>query len=170
MKENVLISITGRHLTDEDENTIETKQPGKYAYFRGKHIIRYEEYPELEDFGEAVLVGDNGARNYFRVDWFTPDGLSTWGDGRTFILGTDGTIELRKYVNAGVPGSGPDHLLLVNGKGEQHIECHGKVGFPFFGQLILDCLNRTENAMTQEHAFKAAQLCLEAQQLSDSRK
>ena len=69
-----------------------------------------------------------------------------------------------------MPGSDPDHLLLVNGKGEQHIACHGKVGFPFFGQLILDCLNRTENAMTQEHAFKAAQLCLEAQQLSDSRK
>ena len=159
---------------------IGSHQIEQYLYYAGVHDAKVEysfaanrnhpEYPELEDFGEAVLVGDNGARNYFRVDWFTPDGLSTWGDGRTFILGTDGTIELRKYVNAGVPGSGPDHLLLVNGKGEQHIECHGKVGFPFFGQLILDCLNRTENAMTQEHAFKAAQLCLEAQQLSDSRK
>lgn len=159
---------------------IGSHQIEQYLYYAGVHDAKVEysfaanrnhpEYPELEDFGEAVLVGDNGARNYFRVDWFTPDGLSTWGDGRTFILGTDGTIELRKYVNTGVPGSGPDHLLLVNGKGEQHIECHGKVGFPFFGQLILDCLNRTENAMTQEHAFKAAQLCLEAQQLSDSRK
>jgi hypothetical protein len=38
------------------------------------------------------------------------------------------------------------------------------VGFPFFGQLILDCLNRTEHAMTQEHAFLAAELCLQAQQ------
>lgn len=56
MKENVLISITGRHLTDEDENTIETKQPGKYAYFRGKHIIRYEEYPELEDDVPPIAV------------------------------------------------------------------------------------------------------------------
>ena len=37
-------------------------------------------------------------------------------------------------------------------------------GYPFFGQLILDCLNRTENAMTQEHAFKAAELCLTAQE------
>ncbi|MBP1905187.1 hypothetical protein J2Z32_001815 [Paenibacillus turicensis] len=39
----------------------------------------------------------------------------------------------------------------------------GKVGFPYFGELILDCLNDTENAMSQEHAFKAAELCLIAQ-------
>lgn len=34
---------------------------------------------------------------------------------------------------------------------------------PYFGELILDCLNRTEKAMTQEHAFKAAELCVKAQ-------
>ena len=33
----------------------------------------------------------------------------------------------------------------------------------YFGQLILDCINRTENAMTQEHAFKAAELCVKAE-------
>ncbi len=37
-----------------------------------------KDYPELEDYGDATLVGDNGATNYFRVDWHTPDGLSTW--------------------------------------------------------------------------------------------
>ena len=119
-------------------------------------------YPELEDFGEASLVADNGASNYFRVDWFTPDGLRTWGDGRTFILGTQGYIELRKYIDVTVDATG-DHLLLVNAQGEQRHSVSGKVGFPFFGQLILDCLHRTENAMTQQHAFKAAELCLLAQ-------
>jgi predicted dehydrogenase len=124
-------------------------------------------YPEFEDFGEASLVGDNGAVNYFRVDWFTPAGLSTWGDGRTFILGTEGTIELRKYVDlAADPGT--DHLFLVNAEGERHLSLKGKVGYPFFGRLILDCLNRTEQAMTQAHAFKAAELCLKAQALADS--
>jgi predicted dehydrogenase len=123
--------------------------------------------PELEDFGDASLVADNGASNYFRVDWFTPDGLSTWGDGRLFILGTRGTMEIRKYINVATDKSG-DHLFLVNEKGEQHLELAGKVGFPFFGELILDCLNRTEKAMTQEHAFKAAELCLEAQAMADS--
>jgi len=122
----------------------------------------HPEYPELEDYGEAALLADNGATNYFRVDWFTPDGLRTWGDGRTFILGTGGTIELRKYIDVARQPDG-DHLYLVNGEGEQHLELSGKVGFPFFGQLILDCLNRTENAMTQAHAFKAAELCLKAQ-------
>ena len=123
----------------------------------------HPDYPELEDFGEASIVADNGASNYLRVDWFTPDGLRTWGDGRTFILGTDGYIELRKYVDVATEESAGDHVLVVNGKGEAHHRVSGKVGYPFFGQLILDCLNRTEHAMTQAHAFKAAELCLLAQ-------
>jgi predicted dehydrogenase len=118
--------------------------------------------PELEDFGDATLLGDNGATNYFRVDWFTPDGLATWGDGRTLILGTDGYIEIRKYIDVERDPRG-DHVYLVNHDGQRHYEVGGKVGFPFFGELILDCLNRTERAMTQEHAFKAAELCLIAQ-------
>lgn len=123
----------------------------------------HPEFPELEDFGDAVLVGDNGATQHFRVDWFTPNGLSTWGDGRTFILGTEGYIELRKYVNVGTNDGTSNHVFLVNKDGEQHFEVTGKVGYPFFGQLILDCINRTENAMTQEHAFKAAELCVRAE-------
>ncbi|MFC3800219.1 Gfo/Idh/MocA family protein [Cohnella sp. GCM10012308] len=120
------------------------------------------DYPELEDFGDATLVGDNGATQYFRVDWLTPDGLGTWGDGRTTILGTEGYIELRKYVDIARDPSG-DHVYLVNRDGEFHEAVGGKVGFPFFGELILDCIHRTENAMTQAHAFKAAELCLVAQ-------
>jgi predicted dehydrogenase len=118
--------------------------------------------PEFEDFGEASLVGDGGASGYLRVDWFTPDGLPTWGDGRTIILGTEGTIELRKYIDVARDERG-DHLFIVDAKGMRHLNVAGTVGFPFFGQLVLDCLARTENAMTQAHAFKAAELCLQAQ-------
>lgn len=134
--------------------TVVRSQVGNYAH---------PEYPELEDFGDAMLVGDNGATQYFRVDWFTPDGLRTWGDGRTFILGTDGYIELRKYINIGEEKESSNHVFLVNGEGEFHYEVTGKVGYPYFGQLILDCINRTENAMTQEHAFKAAELSVKAE-------
>jgi predicted dehydrogenase len=151
---------------------IGSHQIEQFLYFSGAKDARvthalagnygHPEYPELEDYGEATLLADNGATNYFRVDWFTPDGLRIWGDGRTFILGTEGYIELRKYIDVARQPDG-DHLYLVNGEGEQHMELRGKVGFPFFGELILDCLNRTENAMTQEHAFKAAELCLKAQ-------
>jgi predicted dehydrogenase len=119
-------------------------------------------YPQLEDFGDATLIGDNGATNYFRVDWLTPAGLGTWGDGRTIILGTEGYIELRKYIDIARDPQG-DQLYLVNQQGEQQYSLNGQVGFPFFGQLILDCIHRTEFAMTQEHAFKAAELCLLAQ-------
>ncbi|MCX2982062.1 Gfo/Idh/MocA family oxidoreductase [Halieaceae bacterium IMCC14734] len=122
--------------------------------------------PDLEDFGEISLTGDNGASFYTRVDWFTPDGLRTWGDGRTFIVGTEGTMELRKYLDVAreAPSS---RLFLVNGEGEQEIECLGRSGFPFFGQLILDSLNRTEHAMTQRHAFKAAEISLLAQRQAE---
>lgn len=121
------------------------------------------QYPELEDFGDVNLLGDNGASGYFRVDWLTPDGLSTWGDGRTFLLGTEGYIELRKYVDiAREPTT--EHVYWVDAKGEHYFHAAGKVGFPFFGQLILDVLNGTRKAMPQEHAFKAAELALQAQE------
>jgi len=122
-----------------------------------------KKHPEFEDFGDATLISDNGATNYFRVDWLTPDGLGTWGDGRTFILGTEGYIELRKNIDI-AKDSTTDHLYLVNDEKERYINIKGKVGTPYFGELILDCLNRTEHAMSQEHAFKAAELCLRAQE------
>lgn len=125
----------------------------------------HPEYPELDDFGDATLVGDNGAMGYFRVDWFTPDGLSVWGDGRTFVLGTEGYIELRKYVDMEREGAG-DFVLWADKEGEHSVNVRGRVGFPFFGQLIMDCINRTEHAMTQEHALKAAELCVKAQMLA----
>lgn len=123
----------------------------------------HPEYPELDDFGDAMLLADNGCTNYFRVDWFTPSGLRSWGDGRTLILGTEGYIEIRKYLDIATDSTQGDHVLLVNGAGEQRFSVTGQVGYPFFGQFILDCINKTENAMTQEHAFKAAELCVRAQ-------
>lgn len=140
--------------TGETDATVVRSQVANYAH---------PEYPELEDFGDAMLLGKNGATNYFRVDWFTPDGLRTWGDGRTMILGTEGYIELRKYINiAEEPASG-NHVFLVNKDGEKHFDVTGKVGYPFFGKLILDCINRTEEAMTQAHVLKAAELCVRAE-------
>lgn len=86
--------------------------------------------PGFEDFGEMSLTGSNGASFYSRVDWFTPEGLRTWGDGRTFITGSEGTMELRKYVDVAreAPAS---RILLVNGDEEREIDCQGRSGFPF---------------------------------------
>lgn len=122
--------------------------------------------PEFEDFGEAVFELDNGISCHSRVDWFTPDGLGTWGDGRLFAVGTKGYLEIRKYIDVGQESAG-DRIYLVDQDREHVIDCAGRVGFPFFGELILDCLERTENAMTQAHAFKAAELSLKAQALAD---
>jgi len=123
--------------------------------------FHHPETPELDDFGEMNLIADNGATGYHRVDWFTPDGLKSWGDGRCTIIGTDGYIELRKNVD--ITRGGGDNVFLVNHEGEYHINARGKTGYPFFGQLIRDCIDRTEISMTRDHAFLAAELCLIAQ-------
>ena len=128
--------------------------------------LAHPEHPELEDFGEAMLTMDNGVSCYCRVDWFNPAGLRSWGDGRAFVLGTAGSIEIRKNIDV-ARETGGNVLFLVDGKGEHEIKCRGLIGYPFFGRLILDVLNRTENAMTQEHAFKAAELSMQAQKIAD---
>ena len=116
--------------------------------------------PEFEDFGDLLLRSDT-ATGYVRVDWFTPDGLPTWGDGRLTIMGTKGYIELRKYID--IAGrEGKDHLFLVNDKGVEHIDCSGEE-LDYFRQFSADVRDRTETAMTQEHVYEVCRLSLEAQ-------
>jgi predicted dehydrogenase len=116
--------------------------------------------PGFENFGEIVLSSEC-ARGYVRVDWFTADGLSTWGDGRLVVLGTEGTIELRKYID--VEGrSGSDHLFLVNNAGTRHIDCAGEP-FTYFKAFAADVRDRTATAMPQDHVFTVCRLALEAQ-------
>ncbi len=122
--------------------------------------------PDLEDFGEYSLQGDNGASFYSRVDWYTPDALPVWGDGRTFVLGTKGTLEVRKYVDLG--RQAPASLVFKANDGSvETVDCLDRVGYPFFGQLILDVLNGTEEAMSQNHIFKAAELSMRAQAIAE---
>jgi predicted dehydrogenase len=122
--------------------------------------IHFPQYPEFEDFGDVMLRGDGGM-GYIRVDWFTPDGLSTWGDGRLTIIGTDGFIEVRKNVDIGGRPGG-NHLFLVDQKETRYFDC-SKDSLPYGKLLIDDILNRTETAMTQEHCFLATELALKAQ-------
>ncbi|UWR08530.1 Gfo/Idh/MocA family protein [Ruegeria sp. B32] len=122
--------------------------------------------PGLQDFGEINLRSENGT-GYIRVDWFTPDALPNWGDGRLTILGTEGYIELRKYVDVGgAPGT--DHLILVNGDTCQKIDA-SDAGLPYFSRLADDILNRTETAMTQTHCFTVMELALRAQEMAERR-
>ncbi|QEE34792.1 Gfo/Idh/MocA family oxidoreductase [Octadecabacter sp. SW4] len=119
--------------------------------------------PGLQDFGEIALKGDRG-HGYIRVDWYTPDALPTWGDGRLTILGTEGYIELRKYVDIGHAGT--DHLILVNGTRCERIDA-SDAGLPFFARLINDIRDRTETAMTQAHVFQVCDLALRAQSMAE---
>jgi predicted dehydrogenase len=125
--------------------------------------INHPQYPQFEDFGDVMLKGDGGA-GYIRVDWFTPDGLKSWGDGRMTILGTEGFIEIRKNVDlAGRDGG--NHLFLVNNKETKYIDS-SDVELPYGRQLVDDILNRTETAMSQAHCFLATELALKAQKIA----
>jgi predicted dehydrogenase len=122
--------------------------------------VHHPDRPAFEDFGDALVRGDRGT-GYIRVDWFTPGGLSTWGDGRLTILGTDGFIEIRKNIDiAGRPGG--SHLFLVDQKQTRYVDC-SDVALPYGEQLVADVLQRTETAMTQAHCFLATELMLKAQ-------
>jgi predicted dehydrogenase len=120
----------------------------------------HPEAPGLQDFGEMALRSDKGS-GYIRVDWYTPDALPTWGDGRLTLLGTEGYIELRKYVDIG-GRDGTDHLILVNGTTCEKIDARD-AGLPYFDRLLHDIQHRTETAMTQAHCFTVMELALTAQ-------
>jgi predicted dehydrogenase len=122
--------------------------------------VHYPQYPNFEDFGDAQVTG-NGGTGYIRVDWFTPDGLNTWGDGRLTILGTEGFIEIRKNTDIG-GRSGGNHLFLVDNKETRYIDCTNET-LPYGESLVNDIVNRTETAMTQDHCFLATELALKAQ-------
>ena len=123
--------------------------------------VNHPKYPEFEDFGDAMLHGNHGS-GYVRVDWFTPDGLNTWGDGRLTVLGTEGYMELRKYTDL-AGRAGGNHLFVVDQKETRYVDC-SNVEMPYGAQLVADIVNRTETAMSQAHCFLATELALRAQQ------
>ncbi|MRH99364.1 gfo/Idh/MocA family oxidoreductase [Kriegella sp. EG-1] len=139
------------HFTGSTEAAIVASQVGNF---------NNSQYPEFQDFGDMMVKGNHGT-GYIRIDWFTPDGLNTWGDGRLTVLGTEGYMELRKYTDIGGRDGG-NHLILVNQKETKYFDC-SEVYLPYGEQLVSDVVNRTETAMTQDHCFLATELALKGQ-------
>lgn len=125
--------------------------------------VAHPQWPLFEDFGDVMLRG-NGGSGYIRVDWFTPDGLKSWGDGRLTILGTEGFIEVRKNIDIALHDNG-NHLYLVTQKETKYIDCNQEP-LPFGEALVNDILNRTETAMPQEHCLLATELALKSQKFA----
>src|SRR5579862_4666752 len=137
-------------------NDLGSHQAEQFLFLTGSttaHVVsaqvanyRYPDHPGLEDWGEMSLLGEGG-HGYARVDWYTPDTMTVFGDGRLFVLGTDGYIEVRKYIDpAGRPDG--DHLLLVNNAGITYIDCRA-TPLPYGAQLVADVRDRTETAIPQ---------------------
>lgn len=162
---------TGGIITD-----IGSHQIDQFLYYTGSETAEvvsstvanytHPDAPKMQDFGELTLQSDT-AHGYVRLDWYTPDGLGTWGDGRLVILGTEGYIELRKYVD--IAGrSGTDHLFVVDGTTTEYIDCSG-VELTYYRDLVYDVFNRTETACPQRHTFEVMRLAITAQQKASKR-
>ena len=155
---------------------IASHQIDQFLYFTGAqtaevtmaHVANHANPadPGLQDFGELSLRSAD-ASGYIRVDWYTPDALPNWGDGRLTLLGTDGYIELRKYVDVG-GRDGTDSLVLVNGSRCEVLDARD-AGLPYFDRLAHDIQHRTETAMTQAHCFEVMSLALTAQAMAEGR-
>ena len=122
--------------------------------------LNHPQYPAFEDFGDVMLRGNKGT-GYMRVDWFSPDGLKSFGDGRQTILGTEGYMELRKTTDLS-GRQGGEHLFLVNQKENIYIDC-SKEPLLFSDRFVNDIINRTETDIKQDEVFLAAELGLKAQ-------
>ena len=122
--------------------------------------------PELQDVGEAMLASAR-ASGYFRLDWFTPAGMPVFGDCRLLIVGTEGTIEVRKYIDIG--RGDPQPALFLTDRQSVRAIPFDDVDLRYGRQLVGDILERTETAMTQAHCFKATELALQAQALAEQR-
>jgi predicted dehydrogenase len=127
--------------------------------------VAHPDRPRFQDFGDMMLRGNRGM-GYVRLDWFTPDGLGTWGDGRLFVLGTEGYIELRKYINVAVAKSG-NNLFIVDQKQARYIDC-SNLTLPFGPQFVADVVNRTHLAQDQAQCLLAAELSIKAQRNATS--
>jgi predicted dehydrogenase len=122
--------------------------------------VNHPQKPRFQDFGDMMLRGNKGF-GYVRLDWFTPDGLGTWGDGRLFILGTEGYIEARKYIDVARSKQG-NNLFVVDNKEARFIDCNN-LTLPFGPQFVSDVVNRTHTAQDQTQALLAAELVVRAQ-------
>jgi predicted dehydrogenase len=120
--------------------------------------------PGFEDFAEITLRG-GGMTGTMRLDWFTPDGLADWGDGRLFLVGTEGTLELRKNLDLlGRPGG--DHMFVTNRKETRYQDC-GDLPVTYYDNFLADVREgRTSGesrVMENGRVFEACRMALQCQ-------
>jgi predicted dehydrogenase len=128
---------------DADGATIESACVGSFG----------TEPAGFEDFAE-LLLSTPSLRGYCRMDWFTPDGLPTWGDGRLFLTGTEGTLELRK--NLDIEGrAGTDHMFVANRTGTRHVDC-SNLPVTYYRDFL-------DKALPQAPVFAMCRMALDAQ-------
>ncbi|MCU1369632.1 MAG: oxidoreductase [Ilumatobacteraceae bacterium] len=118
-------------------------------------------HPGMQDIGQMVISG-GGAIGTHRVDYLSPKGLKTWGDGRLMIVGTEGTIEVR--TNVDIAGKkGREHLIIVDAKGTHRIDC-GTAKVDWAKRLVADVADGSDTFVSADHVRAVSDLTLRAQE------
>ncbi|HEY0184628.1 MAG TPA: Gfo/Idh/MocA family oxidoreductase [Rhodopila sp.] len=116
--------------------------------------------PGFEDFAEITLRSA-AMTGTMRLDWFTPDGLPDWGDGRLFLVGTEGTLELRKNLDLlGRPGG--DHMFVANRQTTRYQDC-GALPVTYYRDFLEDVRERSGRMMDGGRVFAVCRLALRCQ-------
>lgn len=122
-------------------------------------------HPGMQDIGQMVITG-GGAVGTHRVDYLSPTGLKTWGDGRLMIVGTDGTIEVR--TNVDVAGrKGKEHLIVVDAKGTRRLDATVRK-VDWAARCVADVVDGSDTFVTQDHVRAVCDLTLRAQAAAGS--
>ena len=154
-------------------NDIASHQIAQFAYWMMQDPIpqfsrvgnlHHPQTPEFEDFGDAMLTGSKGGTGYIRADWFTPEGLPTFGDIRQQLITTEAYVEHRKTLDIGDAGGGRGGKLIVtrNNRGPEIVDLSG-MRMSFFEDLTRDVEQGTETAIPFDLSYKASRAILELQ-------
>lgn len=123
--------------------------------------IKNDKYPNFSDYADMSLLSANGVSGQIRVDWLAPNWINGWGEDRTTIFGSEGYIELGKFYDE---DGNENDMHILNGEGEYFVKVAGKIGLPFYKDLVLDCIYDTDNSIKFSHIEAVVKLAIEAQE------
>jgi predicted dehydrogenase len=149
-------------------NDIAVHQVELFCWLTGQQVVRFHsrvgnfatpQHPAFEDFGDVSFEGDGGTAGYARVDWLTPDALPTWGDIRQFLVGTEGTLEIRSTINLGSEDPKPVLLLTTRSGAPERVDV-SDVDAAWAPRLVADIQDGVNRLTPHEETFAALRTVL----------
>lgn len=117
-------------------------------------------HPHMQDIGMMVLRAGSAIGTH-RVDFLSPAGLHTWGDGRLMLVGLEGTLEVR--TNVDVAGRrGREHLIVTDRRGVRRIDVSA-TPVDWAARLLADVRDGSDTLLDHRHTLAVSRITLRAQ-------